>query len=106
MTAKKERRNYDEEFILKLAIIETRQSVVIDELKQVSRHLKEINGSITDYQVTKSKVETACLKLVELDADMNTTGKLLGSIKIKVWSIAGLIGAFSAFIGIVVGKLI
>jgi len=71
MSAQKtERRNYDEQFITKLATIETRQLNVIDELKQVSEHLKAINGSILDYHITKNKVENACLKMVELEAEL------------------------------------
>jgi hypothetical protein len=45
----------------------------IDELKKVSEHLKQINGSILDYHITKNKVENACLKIIELDADMKGT---------------------------------
>ena len=104
--AKEVRRKYDEEFIEKLAIIETRQLNVIDELKGIGEHLKAINGSIVDYQVTKSKVESACLKLVELDADINTMDKLISNIKVKIWSLAGLIAAFGGFIGVIAGKYI
>ena len=71
MAKQTERRNYDEQFITKLATIETRQLNVIDELKKVSEHLKAINGSVLDYHITKTKVESACLKLIEIEADMD-----------------------------------
>ena len=107
MTAtKKERRNYDEEFITKLAVIETRQSTVIDELKQIGRHLKEINGSIVDYQITKNKVEGACLKLIELDVDVTTMSKLVSNIKTKVWSVAAFVGVICGGVGSAIGLLI
>lgn len=98
--AKSERRNYDIEFLERLAKIETHIGGIKD-------HLSKINGSISDYQTTKEKLNNACKEILKMDADI--TDKImpsLSSIKIKVWSVAGLIGAFSAFIGVMVGKFI
>lgn len=102
----KERRQYDEEFIIKLAVIDTRLLTVVEELKAVKNHLSAINGSITDYQVTKSKVENACLKLLELDTNINVMDKLLGNIKVKIWSTAAFVGIICGGVGSAVSFVI
>ncbi len=94
-----ERRKYDEEFIDRLARIETH-------IGNISDHLKAINGSIADYQSTKSKVDNACLKLTELDADVSTMEKLIGNIKVKIWSIAAFVGVICGGIGSAVGIIV
>lgn len=98
--AKAERRNYDMEFLDRLARIE-------ESVSGIKNHLGKINGSIVDYQTTKEKLNHACLEIVKMDADIyDKILPSLSSIRVKVWSTAGLIGAFSAFIGVVVGKFI
>jgi len=99
MAAQKERRKYDEEFIDRLARIE-------EHMGSIEKHLCTINGNIADYPVTKNKIENACLKLTELDADVSTMDKLIGNIKVKIWSIAGFIGIISGGIGTGLGLLI
>ena len=106
MAAKKERRNYDEAFITKLAIIETRQATVITELQLIGQHLKDINGSIVDYQVTKEKLNNACMKIIEMDSDVTTMNKLISNIKTKVWSIAAFVGVICGGVGSAIGLLI
>jgi hypothetical protein len=103
---KTERRKYDEEFMIKLAVIETRQTNVIDELQKISKHLSDINGSIVDYQVTKEKLTNACLKLTALDADVSTMNKLVSNIKTKVWSVAAFVGIICGGVGTAVAFVI
>ena len=100
MAAKVERRNYDMEFLERLARIE-------ENLSGVKNHLSKINGSIADYPVTKSKVDEACLKLVGITVDIEENiKKPLTKIAIKVYSAAILTGIFSGGIGILVGYFI
>jgi hypothetical protein len=107
MTAPKtERRKYDEEIMVKLAVVETIQNTVVGELQKINKHLSDINGSIVDYQVTKEKLTNACLKLTELDADVGTMNKLVGNIKTKVWSIAAFVGIICGGIGTAVAFVV
>jgi len=99
MAAQKERRKYDEEFIDRLARIETH-------IETISDHLKSINGAIADYPSTKTKMDSACLKLIELDADVTTMEKLIGNIKVKIWSVAAFVGVICGGIGSAVGIIV
>jgi hypothetical protein len=82
--------------------------IAIAEIKkdtaEIFRRLDKINGSISDYPIAKKRVtdlETDCDKMAE---SIKNTSTLLSNIKIKVWGVAGLIGAIMGFIGIVIGK--
>jgi hypothetical protein len=97
---KSERRSYDKEFIERLTVIDTRQQMVL-------AHLEKINGTIGDYPITKEKLNNACLKITELDADI--TEKLIpvvNNIKIKIWSVAAFVGVICGGIGSAVALVV
>jgi len=84
--------------------------IAIAEIKkdtsEIFRRLDKINGSIADYQVVKKRVDDLEEKTNKTDNCIKEINSLLNGIKIKIWSIAGLIGAIMGFIGVVVGKFI
>ena len=97
--AQTERRNYDLEFIDRLARIE-------EHMSSIENHLSKINGSIADYPVTKNILETTCNKLAQVDTDITTMQGLVNNIKVKIWSIAAFVGVMSGGIGTGLGLLI
>jgi 5,10-methylene-tetrahydrofolate dehydrogenase/methenyl tetrahydrofolate cyclohydrolase len=102
--SKVERRNYDTEFLQRLTRIETQFE---DNMVRVMSRLDKINGTIVDYPVTKEKMATACLKLLEIESDIDNNLKpAVNNIKVKIWSIAGFIGIISGGIGSAIGLLI
>ena len=84
--------------------------IAIAEIKkdtsEIFRRLDKINGSIADYQVVKKRVDDLEEKTDKTNDCVKEISSLLNGIKIKIWSIAGLIGAIMGFIGVVVGKFI
>ena len=84
--------------------------IAIAEIKkdtsEIFRRLEKINGSIADYQVVKKRVDDLEEKTDKTNDCVKEISSLLNGIKIKIWSVAGLIGAIMGFIGIVVGKFI
>ncbi len=73
---------------------------------EIFRRLDKINGSIADYQVVKKRVDDLEEKTDKTDNCIKEINSLLNGIKIKIWSIAGLIGAIMGFVGVIVGKFI
>jgi chromosome segregation ATPase len=73
---------------------------------EIFRRLDKINGSIADYSITKKRIDDLEENYNKLEDCIEETSKLLTCIKIKVWGMAGLIGAIMGFIGVVVGKFI
>ncbi|MCB5258792.1 MAG: hypothetical protein WDA59_01440 [Methanofastidiosum sp.] len=84
--------------------------IAIAEIKkdtsEIFRRLDKINGSIADYQVVKKRVDDLEKKTDKTNDCVKEISSLLNGIKIKIWSVAGLIGAIMGFIGVVVGKFI
>ena len=84
--------------------------IAIAEIKkdtsEIFRRLDKINGSIADYQVVKKRVDDLEEKTNKTDNCIKEINSLLNGIKIKIWSIAGLIGAIMGFVGVIVGKFI
>ena len=84
--------------------------IAIAEIKkdtsEIFRRLEKINGSIADYQVVKKRVDDLEEKTNKTDNCIKEINSLLNGIKIKIWSIAGLIGAIMGFVGVIVGKFI
>lgn len=84
--------------------------IAIAEIKkdtsEIFRRLDKINGSIADYQVVKKRVDDLEKKTDKTNDCVKEISSLLNGIKIKIWSIAGLIGAIMGFVGVIVGKFI
>jgi len=84
--------------------------IAIAEIKkdtsEIFRRLDKINGSIADYQVVKKRVDDLEEKTDKTDNCIKEINSLLNGIKIKIWSIAGLICAIMGFVGVIVGKFI
>lgn len=73
---------------------------------EIFRRLDKINGSIVDYSITKKRVDDLEENFDKLEDCIEETSKLLTGIKIKVWGMAGLIGAIMGFVGVIIGKFI
>lgn len=84
--------------------------IAIAEIKkdtsEIFRRLDKINGSIADYSITKKRVDDLEENFGKLEDCIEETSKLLTGLKIKVWGMAGLIGAIMGFIGVIIGKFI
>ena len=84
--------------------------IAIAEIKkdtsEIFRRLDKINGSIADYQVVKKRVDDLEEKTDKTNDCVKEISSLLNGIKIKIWSVAGLIGAIMGFIGMIAGKFI
>ena len=92
MAVKIERRNYDMEFSVRLARIE-------ENIFEVKDHLNKINGSISDYQVTKDRLTSAC-------DDIKIIKPLLTTMQIKFYTIVGFTALFTGAIGSAIGAAI
>lgn len=87
------RRNYNEEFLVALTNIKK-------DTEQIFNRLDKINGTIGDYPITKERLNNACIKIEELDTTI--TDKLvpvITSIKIKIWSVAAVVGVICGSLG-------
>ena len=84
--------------------------IAIAEIKkdtsEIFRRLDKINGSIADYQVVKKRVDDLEKKTDKTNDCVKEISSLLNGIKIKIWSVAGLIGAIMGFVGMIAGKFI
>ena len=94
------RRNYNEEFLVALTNIKK-------DTEQIFNRLDKINGTIGDYPITKERLNNACVKIEELDTDINEKlVPVITNIKIKIWSVSAVVGVICGSIGSGVGFLI
>ena len=98
------KRDYNEEFLIALTEIKK-------DTTQIFIRLEKINGTISDYPITKERLSNACVKIEELDtAITKNLVPAITNIKIKVWSVAGIVGSVSAglggLVGILIGKMV
>lgn len=77
----------------------TNMAVMQNDIKYIKQRLDKINGNLEDCPVYRSRVES-------LEGTVTEIVKAVSGIKIKMWSIAGLIGGLCGFIGVVIGKFL
>ncbi len=94
------KKNYNQETVDRLARIETY-------IEGIFNRLDKINGSISDYQTTKERLNNVCEKIEAISNDIEKNIKPpLTKITIKVYSLAILTGLFSGGIGTLIGYYI
>jgi len=87
------------QILVSIAKIETNTQAIF-------KRLDKINGTIADYPVSKNRIDNLEKDCGEMNQSLVELSKLLSGVKIKVWGMAGLIGAIMGFAGVVIGKFI
>lgn len=77
----------------------TNMAVMQTDIAYIKKRLDRINGNLEDYPVYKSRVDS-------LEGTMAEIAKMVSGIKIKIWSVAGLIGGLCGFVGVLIGKFL